>query len=136
MKVMVCGAISGVGASEIRRLQRLLRRHGFEVIDQLAGEGMDYSSVQDFRDKRELARRIVERDIHLVQKADVIVAISDWPSFGTGAELYIAKELGKRVILFSRRPVASPWPVALSDFIAGSEAELLRLLCGRGSPCP
>jgi len=76
---------------------------------------MDYSDIKDFRDKRELAEKIVKHDLEFVKKGDVIVAVSNGPSYGTAIEMYVAKRLGKRVILYSEEEVPTPWPIAFSD---------------------
>ena len=79
---------------------------------------MDYSDTKDFRDKRELAERIVEHDMEFIKKGDVIVAVSNGPSYGTAIEMYVAKKLGKHVILYSEEEVPTPWPIAFSDITA------------------
>jgi len=89
---------------------------------------LDYSHIQDFRDRKELAANIVEKDLELVKEADIVVAMCDVPSFGTAIELFVAKKLGKTVIVFSKQPVASPWPIAFSDYIVDTEENLSKLL--------
>lgn len=84
-------------------------------MDHISEEHMDYSDIKDFRDKRELAEKIVKHDLEFVKKGDVIVAVSNGPSYGTAIEMYVAKRLGKRVILYSEEEVPTPWPIAFSD---------------------
>jgi len=91
---------------------------------------MDYSGVEDFRERRELVERIVKRDLEAVEEADVVVAICEAPSFGTAVEMFVAKQMGKRIVLFSRKPVRSPWPVKFSDRSATSMRDLLEILSG------
>ena len=43
-------------------------------------------------------------------------------------EISEAKKLGKTVIVFSEKPLASPWPIAYSNHIVTSEDELIELL--------
>lgn len=85
------------------------------MLDHISEEHMDYTDVKDFRDKRELAKRIVKHDLEFIKKGDVIVAISNGPSYGTAIEMFVAKQLGKRVILYSEEEVPTPWPIAFSD---------------------
>ena len=114
MKLIVCGSVAYGGIRRIKKLQDFLKQNMFEVIDQFQ-LGVDYSDVEDFRDKRELAANIVKNDLYKIENCDVVIAICDQPSFGTAIELYYAKKLGKKVVVFSEKPVPSPWPVAFSD---------------------
>jgi hypothetical protein len=41
----------------------------------------------------------------------------------------VAKSLGKKIILFAKEPVPTPWPVHFSDYIATSEDQLVIILC-------
>ena len=63
-----------------------------------------------------------------MEKADVIVVVADRPSYGTGIEMYIAKNSNKKVILLANDPVPTPWPVNFSDYVVGNEDELIMLL--------
>ena len=128
MKIMVCGPIGYGNVDEIKELQKNLRARGFKIVNQFENEGMDYSHVKDFRNQKELADRIVKNDLEFIKKADVIVAICNEPSFGTAMEISEAKKLGKTVIVFSEKPLASPWPIAYSNHIVISEDELIELL--------
>jgi len=125
MKVIVCGSVGYGGAEEIRRLQSLLRERGYEVLDQLK---LDYSGVEDFRDKRELWGEIVRSDLEFCDEADVIVLIAHRPSFGAMAEVVISAMKGKPVVAFCPKAVRSPWPLYFSTAIAKDEDELLRAL--------
>lgn len=115
MIVVVCGSIGYGGILKIRSIQSFLKEKGFLVLDHISEEHMDYSDIKDFRDKRELAEKIVKHDLEFVKKGDVIVAVSNGPSYGTAIEMYVAKRLGKRVILYSEEEVPTPWPIAFSD---------------------
>jgi len=127
MKIMVCGSIGYGGLSRIREIQSLLKKSGFTVIDHVTKD-MDYSSIKDFRDKEELAEKIVDHDLDFVKKSDIIVAISDRPSYGTAIEMLVAKELGKKVILLSEKEVPTPWPIAFSNHIVKNKEELISIL--------
>ena len=127
MKVIVCGPVAYGNIQRIKELQSFLRQNGFKVVDHFQ-RGMDYSDVKDFRDKRELAVSIVKNDLYNIKNCDVMVAICDQPSFGTAVEIYYAKKLGKKIVVFSEKSVASPWPIAFSDYIVKSSEELVKVL--------
>lgn len=125
---MVCGSIGYGGVDRIRRMYSLLLEKGFDIVDHLVRKGMDYSDIRDFRDKKELSQQIVSHDLQFVEKADVIVVIANRPSYGTAIEMYVAKNSNKKVILLANDPVPTPWPVSFSDYIVGSEVDLIILL--------
>jgi len=128
MKIMVCGPIAGKGVDEIKILQKILIENGFQVINQLKAEEMNYSYIDDFRNKKQLAERIVTSDLKSIEKSDIIVAICNEPSFGTAIEIYYAKKLGKKVIILNEQAQPSPWPIAFADQIVKSKEELVKKL--------
>jgi len=91
-------------------------------------KGADYSDIKDFRDKKELSHQIVNHDLEYVKKADVLVVLGNRPSYGAAIEMFIAKSSGKRVVLFAKDPVPTPWPINFADDITTSEEELFKLL--------
>ena len=126
---MVCGSIGYGGISDIKDLYSFLASRGFEILDHIRLGGMDYSDIRDFRDRIDLSRRIVEHDLKLVkQAADVLVVIAKSPSFGTGIEVFIAKNSGKIIVLLAKEPVPTPWPVNFSDYVVTNEDELVNVL--------
>lgn len=127
MRVLVCGSLGYGGASRMRQIQSFLRDHGFSVIDQTTA-WMDYTGVEDFRGRPDLVERIVNRDLDAVRETDVVVAVCEAPSFGTAIEMFVAKQLGKKVVLFSEKAVRSPWPVKFSDHTAANTRGLLKIL--------
>lgn len=78
-------------------------------------------------EKTILVKKIIKHDLDCVKKADVLVVLPD-PSFGASIEMFVAKNAKKKVILFSSKPVPSPWPVGFSDVVATSKNELIRKL--------
>lgn len=128
MQIMVCGSIGYGGFDEIKRLYCLLRKEGLNTVDHLVERGMDYSDILDFRNKKDLSRTIVNNDLEYIKKTDVLVVLANRPSHGTAIEMFVAKISGKRVILFAKDPVPTPWPVNFSDDIVTSEEELIKLL--------
>lgn len=129
MKIMVCASIGYGGINKIRELYSKLSKAGFEVLNHIDEKQMDYSNVKDFREQKELAKKIVEHDLNYLEKADAVIVISDGiPSFGTGIEMYVAKKSGKKVILFSPNELPTPWPVNFSDFVVTNENELFDFL--------
>lgn len=103
-------------------------------MDHISEEDMDYSNIKDFRDKRELAERIVKHDLDFIKKSDVVVAISNGPSYGTAMEMFIAKQLGKHVIFHSEESIPTPWPVAFSDAVSNDLSNLVSLLKNLKNP--
>jgi nucleoside 2-deoxyribosyltransferase len=125
---MVCGSIGYGGVAQIRRMYYVLRRKGFDIVDHLVHKGMDYSDIGDFRDKKELSQQIVSHDLQFMEAADVIVVVTNRPSYGTGIEMYIAKNSNKKVILLANDSIPTPWPVHFSDYVVRNEDELMMLL--------
>lgn len=128
MKIMVCGSIGFGGIEKIRKLYDLLQNQGFEIINHIEAKNMDYSDVQDFRDEPLLSKEIVEHDLSYIDKVDVLVVLVGTPSFGTAIEAFVAKDKGKKVILFAPDPLPTPWPLYFSDHHVKSEKELSIIL--------
>ncbi len=105
----------------------LLVNHGFSVEDHILHKGMDYSHITDFRDKQNLSSEIVKYDLNYIKNSDVVVVVANGPSYGTAIEMFVAKSLGKKIILFAKETVPTPWPVHFSDHIATSEDQLILL---------
>jgi nucleoside 2-deoxyribosyltransferase len=125
---MLCGSIGYGGINEIKDLYTLLVNKGFSVIDHIVHTGTDYSHIKDFRDKQDLSFKIINSDLKYIENSDAIVAIANGPSYGTAIEIFVAKNLGKKIILFAKDPVPTPWPVYFSDHIATSEEQLYGIL--------
>jgi len=128
MQVMVCGSIGYGGVDEIRHFYSLLKSEGFGIVDHLLSKGKDYSDIQDFRDKKDLSRQIVDHDLEFVKKSNILVVLTNGPSYGTAIEMFVAKNSGKCVILLAKEPVPTPWPVNFCDYVVRNEEELIRLL--------
>jgi nucleoside 2-deoxyribosyltransferase len=128
LKVLVCGSIGYGGVDEIRRIYGVLRRAGFETLDHLDAKNMDYSSIEDFRQRRKLSERIVRNDLRYVGKADAVVVVANAASYGTGVEMYVAKKRGKKVVLLARGPIPTPWPIHFSDYVATTERQMITYL--------
>jgi len=125
---MICGAIGHGEVENIRNFYNFLKNENFDVLEHIQVEGMDYSHISDFRDKKELSQKIVNHDLEFVKKADVIVVLVDEPSYGTAIEMYIAKNLGKDIISFGKKPIPTPWPIFFSDHLVETKEELVALL--------
>ena len=117
MKIYVAGSFATPkGVKRVRELQDTLRKAGFEVLNQL--EAFDYTGIEDFRVEVELGKRIIEKDLGLLEQADLIVALADEPSFGIGAEVFYAKQiLKKKIVAIVTEPARSPWIVSHADAI-------------------
>ena len=125
---MVCGSIGYGGINEIKNMYTFLTNHGFSIIDHIVRKGMDYSHITDFRDKQDLSSKIVKHDLKYIESSDIVIVLSNGPSYGTAIEMFVAKSLGKRIILFAKEPVPTPWPVHFSDHIATNENQLVLIL--------
>lgn len=128
MRIMVCGSIGFGGVSQIKRLYLVLEKEGFSVLNHIVSKKMDYSYIHDFRHQKGLALKIVRHDLEYLKKADIIVVLVNKGSYGTAIEMYIAKQLGKIVILLAERPIPSPWPINFSDYIVTTKKGLIKLL--------
>ncbi len=127
MRIMVCGPIGNTGIHKIKKMSDFLTRNGFEVSNQFNLDQMDYSRIGDFRARKSLSRSIVRHDLKVVKKSDVLVVLPT-PSFGAAMEMFFAKEIGKKTILFSENPMPSPWPVNFADFIIRDKKTLIDTL--------
>jgi nucleoside 2-deoxyribosyltransferase len=125
---MVCGSIGYGGINDIKNLYSFLVSNGFSVVDHIVHKGMDYSHITDFRDKQDLTSKIVKHDLKYIESSDTVVVIANGPSCGTAIEIFVAKNLCKKIILFAKDPVPTPWPVYFSDQIATSEDQLIGIL--------
>jgi len=125
MRVMVCGSIGYGGVDDIREVQRFLREKGFEVVDQLE---VDYTEVEDFRDRPELWEEIVKSDLNFCSEADAIVLVAKNPSFGAMAEVVISSMKGKPVVAYCPDKVKSPWPLYFADRLARTLDEVAKAL--------
>jgi nucleoside 2-deoxyribosyltransferase len=127
---MVCGSIGYSGKiDDIRNMYLFLKSKGFSITSHLTrDEKMNYSDITDFRNKENLSRQIVNHDLRYIKKTDVIVVIGNGPSYGAAIEMFVAKKSGKKVILFAKDPIPTPWPINYSDYRVKNEDELIELL--------
>ncbi len=123
---MICGSMRGVGITKILKMREFLEKRGFETVKQFS-RGKDYSHIRDFRKKSVLVKNIIKHDLACIKKADVLIILPE-PSFGTSIEMFVAKNAKKKVILFSNKPVPSPWPIGFSDMVITSKNELVEKL--------
>lgn len=130
MRIMVCGSIGYSGKiDDIRNMCLFLKSKGFSIINSsVQNKKMDYSDITDFRIKENLSRQIVNHDLRYIKKTDVIVVIGNGPSYGAAIEMFVAKKSGKKVILFAKDPIPTPWPINFSDYRVKNEDELIELL--------
>ncbi|MFL6435467.1 MAG: nucleoside 2-deoxyribosyltransferase [Nitrososphaeraceae archaeon] len=125
---MVCGSIGYGGIKNIKNMYSFLANQGLSIVDHIVHKGMDYSHISDFRDKQDLSHKIVNHDLKYIENSDVVIVVANGPSYGTAIEMFVAKSLGKKIILFAKQPVPTPWPVHFSDHIATNEDELVIIL--------
>ena len=127
-KIIICGSIGYGGIEKIKDLQEFLKNNDYLIIDHISKKKMNYSEIKDFRDKKELSKKIVTYDLTQIDQADIIIVIAEKPSFGTAVEQYYALKKNKIIVLFSENPVPTPWPIYFSSLIAKSKEELLKIL--------
>ena len=72
-----------------------------------------------------MSSKIINHDLNYIESSDVVVA--NGPSYGTEIEMFVANSLGKKIILFAKDPVPTPWPVYFLDHIVTSEDQLVRI---------
>jgi hypothetical protein len=127
---MVCGSIGYSGKiDDIVNMSFFLKSKGFSIVNSpVQNVKMNYSGITDFRNKENLSRQIVQHDLRYIRKTDVVVVIGNGPSYGAAIEMFVAKMSGKKVILFARDPIPSPWPVNFSDYRVKNEDVLIELL--------
>ena len=128
LKIMVCGSIGYGGINEIKNMYTFLVNHGFSIVDYIVHKGMDYSHITDFRDKQDLSSKIIKHDLKYIESSDIVIVIANGPSYGTAIEMFVAKSLGKKIVLFAKDPVPTPWPVHFSDHIVTNEDALVLIL--------
>ena len=125
---MVCGSIGYGGINEIKNMYPFLVNRGFSIVDHIVHKGMDYSHITDFRDKQDLSSKIIKHDLKYIESSDIVIVIANGPSYGTAIEMFVARSLGKKIVLFAKDPVPTPWPVHFSDHMAINEDALVLIL--------
>jgi len=124
---MVCGPVGDTGPRKIEKMEIFLKRNGFPITGQYGEGRKNYSEMGDFRARKKLSRRIVKDDLKFVRKADVLVVLPE-PSFGAAMEMFVGRKLDKTIILYSEKPMPSPWPIYFSNFVVTSRKSLLDIL--------
>lgn len=127
MQIMVCGPVGGIGTNRITEMMKFLEDNGFQPVRQIVKGKLDYSTIKDFRKRKNLANKIITHDLQLIKKSDVLIVLPE-PSFGASIEMYVAKSLKKKIILFSNKPIPSPWPVRFSDIMITNKKDLINHL--------
>ena len=99
------------GTNEQKRLFYAIKARGYELINPFAYEveknGSEYYDNANYAH----ARTIVEFDLDLISKCDVVIAYCPrkMPTWGTSMEIVRAKDMGKRVIVISDLPHPFLW---------------------------
>ncbi len=126
MKIMVIGSLaSKEDFDNIKHMQKKISELGFQIIDQL---DIDYREIINFYGEKDLAKSIIMHDLSKLMNSDVVVVLGDTPSWGTSMEILFSRLFGKRVILFAKENIRSPWTVYFSDDIVRDEVELFESL--------
>lgn len=125
MKIFIIGSIGYGGKEQIIEISNFLIEKGYEILDQFGNKGLDFSKIDDFRDKLELSKEIINLDLEFVQKANILVLVTNGPSFGAAFEICEARVQKKPVILFAPKKIPTPWPIAYVNDIAKTKKELI-----------
>ncbi|MBD3213361.1 MAG: hypothetical protein GF311_12200, partial [Candidatus Lokiarchaeota archaeon] len=104
-KILICGSIGYGGINELKDFIKFLRSENLNIIDYISEEDMDYTHIKDFRDKQSLSEKIINHDLQYIDDADIIVILTNKPSFGTAMEQMYAFNKKKKIILYSEDPV-------------------------------
>ena len=71
-RIIICGSIGYGGIEKIKELRDFLIKNEFLVIDHISKENMDYSKIDDFREKKELSKKIVSHDLNYIDQVWMI----------------------------------------------------------------
>jgi hypothetical protein len=128
MKVIVFGSIAYGGFENIEQAYMFLRVNNYEPVNHVQSDGMDYRHINDFRNEKDLSKKITNHDLDWINKADCALVLADKPSWGSAMELYDAKQKGKYVIVFAANPLPTPWPISFADAVVTDKDQLLEAL--------
>ena len=120
--IYLCGPINGRSDSDCRDWRERAKA-------EWPGLTLD-PMRRDYRGReRECAAEIVEKDIADIEASHALLVYFDKPSVGTSMEIYIAKTMGKPVVVIdaSDKPL-SPWLMYHVDHVVKTMADSLALL--------
>ena len=105
--------------SEYKKIAQVLSLAGFDFVT------MHQIDDQAFEKEESLtSQEIYLRDVNFIQKSDFIIAEITVPSLGVGAEIVIARSVGKPVLCIYREDAKS-----VSEFILGMEGVVSKSYC-------
>lgn len=133
-KVLISGPIQGMEREQSYRdrLRRLLKEHGYDVVDPWQRERVVYSPTGREWWKNVPSTGFIKRDLEDIDRCDALVAYLPRLSAGTCMELFYAKSLGKRTIVICELENPSPWIVHHSDILLKNIEKLKDYLKQRG----
>lgn len=105
MKVYLCGGINGLTDDEAKTWREVakveLARHGIDTLDPMRRDyrGREDDNVWD----------IVKGDIEDIKQSDIVLAMCERPSWGTGMEIKYAHEVHVPVVSVVGTGPVSPW---------------------------
>jgi len=102
MKVYIAGNITGCDAIDtvwkFSNIEHKLRKLGFTPISPIRGKKLGYNKDTCYK-----PNEIVHRDLHDIQKCDIMLASMDKIGIGTSMEIFYARSLGKPVVLIASK---------------------------------
>ncbi|RLI04269.1 hypothetical protein DRO26_04925, partial [Candidatus Bathyarchaeota archaeon] len=115
-KVFISGPIQGMEKRQFyrKKLGKMLKDMGFEVLDPWEREKIVYSSRGGEWWKEVPIKGLVKRDLEDIDRCDFLVAYVPKPSVGTSMELFYAKNKNKPTYVICKMKNPSPWIVAHS----------------------
>jgi nucleoside 2-deoxyribosyltransferase len=116
--VYLAGAINGLGDEEVFGWRRKAASalSGFEVIDPAA---RDFRGIEAGNEQE-----IVTRDLEDIDRAHVMLARAERPSWGTAMEIFYARGRGVRVVAFGAGQFPSPWLALHAELCPSLDAAL------------
>ena len=129
-KVFLSGPIQGMEKKQFyrRRLGRMLKSLGFEVLDPWEREKVFYSYRGEAWWEKVPVKGFVRRDLEDIARCDFLVAYMPKVSAGTCMELFYARSRGKPTFIVCKLKNPSPWIIAHSTRVFKTFKELKSFL--------
>lgn len=118
MKVIVCGCEhTERGLKEIRELQEFLKNNGYDIIHCTGDRDLSSQSYS----------QIIEKELEQLEKADVLILLSNSPDLGSAVKAHKFALDTKPVIVYNQyKADPDPWSNSIARKICRSKQELLK----------
>ena len=139
MKVYIAGPMAGNMEHQDYRdkIKKILRHLNIEYICPLELDMKDLGEEETNRIAEvgkkhtdgdvSIIKEMIERDLAAIDKCNVMIVYTPFPSYGTDMEAFYHSYINKRItIVFSENPKS--WMLGLGDFFVSSYAELERVI--------